>query len=55
MHRPALCSKRRVAAGSELCYDYKYEIGMKKRRTGRQAEVQVPCRCGAAACRGRLL
>jgi histone-lysine N-methyltransferase SETDB1 len=37
-----------IKAGTELCWDYNYEIGSVKGR-------KLFCHCGSAFCRGRLL
>ena len=39
-----LYTKRDVAAGEELSYDYKFEL----------EDEKIPCHCGAATCRGSL-
>ena len=39
-----LYTKRDVAAGEELSYDYKFEL----------EDEKIPCDCGAATCRGSL-
>jgi hypothetical protein len=42
--RILIYSKRRIEAGTELTYDYKFPIEDKK----------IPCFCGAAMCRGSM-
>ena len=37
-------TRRAVARGEELCYDYKFDF--------EEGDKRVPCACGAKGCRG---
>ena len=43
--RIVIYAKRDIAAGEELCYDYKFPLEY-------NPEKRIPCRCGASNCRG---
>lgn len=43
--RIVIYAKRDVAAGEELCYDYKFPLEYDPAK-------RIPCRCGASGCRG---
>jgi uncharacterized protein len=45
--RVFIVAKRSIPAGTELNYDYAYEVDYDQK----QAEAVYPCRCGARACR----
>jgi hypothetical protein len=50
--RVFLETRRDVAAGEELTYDYEMEYSGEDLETARR---EYPCRCGSPACRGTLL
>lgn len=45
---PTLCVHRRIRAGTELTWDYNYEVGSVEGK-------ELLCCCGSTECRGRLL
>lgn len=49
LHRPVpVFLSRRIRAGTELTWDYNYEVGSVEGK-------ELLCCCGAIECRGRLL
>ena len=45
--RIAIYAKRNIAAGEELCYDYKFSLEYDESK-------RIPCHCGAKDCRGYM-
>jgi len=45
-------ARRRIAAGEELCYDYRLTV---EGPLTRRERARYTCRCGSAKCRGSLL
>lgn len=45
---PAAAERRNIKKGTELVYNYSYEIGS-------VPGLEIPCHCGAPSCKGRLL
>jgi uncharacterized protein len=45
-------AKRNIAAGEELNYDYRLQLGS---RVTKQDRLDYACRCGAKNCRGTML
>ena len=47
-HMPMCVVPRRIRAGTELTWDYNYEVGSVEGK-------ELLCCCGSTECRGRLL